>query len=200
MGRYNNCHIYVVDDEPQVCKAVSQILRQKYTVTCFETAEACYSRLSESACRCDLLISDIKMPDMSGLELLERVKRVRPLLEVLLITGYGDIPLAVKAIKAGAWDFIEKPLYRHKLLEAVKTALEKHFLTDPIMGKPLSRKEKEVLKLILAGYSNRQIAEAFGRSIRTVEDQRLRLMRKLEVDNLVDLVQVGQKIDLSEVN
>ncbi|KPK75236.1 MAG: hypothetical protein AMJ79_12010 [Phycisphaerae bacterium SM23_30] len=193
-----NYHIFVVDDEPQVCKAVGQILRQKYKVTCFENAAACFTRLSESGCRCDLLISDIKMPGMSGMELLRKVRRVRPLLTVLLITGYGDIPLAVQAIKAGARDFIEKPLHEDKLLQATESTLQERSFSDTIAGKPLTKREKKILKLIVSGQNNRQIAQALQRSIRTIEDRRRVIMRKLNVHNVVDLVKVAQKIDLTD--
>ncbi len=191
-------HIFVVDDEPKVCKAVSRILQSKYKVTCFETAEACFTRLSISTCRCNLLISDIKMPGMNGMELLRKIRLIRPLLPVLIITGYGDIPLAVEAIKAGAREFIEKPFHQDKLLEATEAALQEYSFSETIAGKPLTKREKKLLRLIVDGQSNRQIAEAFNRSIRTIEDRRRVIMHKLNVNNVAGLVQIAQKINLTD--
>ncbi|MFC1782805.1 response regulator transcription factor [Planctomycetota bacterium] len=198
MGKHRNYHIFVVDDEPQVCKAISRILQQKYKVTSFESAEACLVRLRASACKCNLLISDFKMPGMNGIELLLKVKRIRPRLKVLLITGYGDVSLAVRAMKAGARDFIEKPLHRDKLLEAAESALGEHIIYDPELGKALTKIQREILKLIKKGLTNRQIAEIRGRSIRTIEDHRHKLMRKLGAGNLAELLRIAQKIDLSD--
>ena len=187
-----------MDDEPKICKAVGQILQPKYKVTCFETAEACFTRLSISTCRCDLLISDIKMPGMNGLELLRKIRGIRPLLPVLIITGYGDVPLAVEAIKAGAREFIEKPFHQDKLLEATKATLQEYSFSETIVGKPLTKREMKILQLIVDGQSNRQIAEAFSRSIRTIEDKRHVIMHKLNVNNVAGLVQMAQKMDLTD--
>ena len=200
MGKHRNYRIFVVDDEPQVCKAVSRILRQKYKVTSFNSAQACLARLRASTYKCDLLISDIKMLDMDGLELLRNVKRIRPLLAVLLITGYSDVPLAVRAMKAGARDFIEKPLHRKLLLDAVELTLGEHILYDSKAGKALTKTERKILKLITEGLTNRQIAEIRGCSIRTIEDHRHSLMRKLGARNIAELLRIVQKIDLSDLD
>ncbi len=198
MGKHRNYHIFVVDDEPQVCKAISRILQQKYKVTSFESAEACLARLRVSTCKCNLLISDFKMPGMNGIELLLKVKRIRPRLKVLLITGYGDVPLVKRAWKAGARDFIEKPLHRDELLEAAESALGEHIIYDAELGKALTKTQRKILKLITEGLTNRQIAEIRGRSIRTIEDHRQKLMHKLGVDNAMELWLIAQKIDLSD--
>jgi len=132
------------------------------------------------------------------MELLRKIRLIRPLLPVLIITGYGDIPLAVEAIKAGAREFIEKPFHQDKLLEATEAALQEYSFSETIAGKPLTKREKKLLRLIVDGQSNRQIAEAFNRSIRTIEDRRRVIMHKLNVNNVAGLVQIAQKINLTD--
>ena len=117
--------VFFVDDEPQVRKAVGQTLSQleNCRVQCFGDAGSCLKELKRSDC--DLLITDVNMPKMDSLTLLEEAKRIRPDVEILLVTGYGDVPMAVKAVKAGALDFIEKPLNEATFLPVVKAALRK---------------------------------------------------------------------------
>jgi FixJ family two-component response regulator len=182
-----NPHIFIADDEPAVCRSVSQTLRRcGYKVKCFPDAQQCLQRLQIRSC--DLLITDVRMPRMDGIELVHRAKRIAPWMPILVITGYGDIPMAVRAIKAGAAEFIEKPLQKQSLLEAVRAAIKQQDLGNLLKGKPLTKKELAVLRLILKGSSNKEMAEILNRSIRTVEDHRRHIMRKLDVDSVVDLV------------
>jgi len=179
-------HIFFVDDEPKVCKAVGRTLEQLGSkVSCFACAADCLEQLRFQTC--DLLITDVKMPEMDGIELLTEARRIVPSLPVLVITGYGDIPMAVKAVKAGALDFIEKPLDRQSFLSAVESVLKRNAWADPLLGKLLTRIEIKVLRFILKGKSNKEIAYLRNRSIRTIEDQRNHIFRKFGVDNLVDL-------------
>ena len=179
-------HIFFVDDEPKVCKAVSRTLEQLGSkVSCFACAADCLEQLRSQTC--DLLITDVKMPEMDGIELLVEARRTVPWLQVLVITGYGDIPMAVSALKAGASNFIEKPLDRQSFLSIVKSLLKRNAWGDPLLGKLLTRTERIVLRFILDGKSNKEIAYLRHRSIRTIEDQRSCIFRKFGVDNLVDL-------------
>jgi two-component system response regulator FixJ len=181
-------HVFFVDDEPKVCKMVGRTLEQvSLKVTCFTDPTDCLKQLR---CRtsCDLLITDVKMPGMDGIELLIEVKRIIPSLPVLVITGYGDIPIAVKALKVGALDFIEKPLDRQSFLSAVESALKQDAHSPRPMSGVLTKTEFEVLRLILDGKSNKEMARLQHRSVRSIEDHRSRIMRKLGVNNLVDLV------------
>ncbi len=181
-------HIFFVDDEPAVCKSVSQTLRRSgYKVSCFADAENCLERLQIRDC--DLLVTDVKMPGMDGIELVRRAKCIIPWLPILVITGYGDIPMAVRAVKAGAAEFIEKPLQKQSFLAVVQAILKQQDLGDLLKGKSLSKKEIAVLRLILQGSSNREMAHILHRSIRTIEDHRCHIMRKLGVDSVVELVQ-----------
>lgn len=180
-------HIFLVDDEPEVLKMVGRTLEQAgYEVRCLSEAPDCLEQLR---CQpCDLLITDVKMAEMDGIELLAAAKRIIPLLPVLIITGYGDIPMAVRALKSGASDFIEKPLHREGFLLTVKSILTRIASADPRLNKALTRTETEVLRLILDGKSNKEIAHLRHRSVRTIEAHRSHLMRKLGADNLLDLL------------
>jgi len=106
-------HIFFVDDEEKVLKAVHSTLAQTGAkVSCFKSGTDCLGGLRLQPC--DLLITDVKMPVMDGIELIAQARRIKPHLPVIAVTGYGDIPMAVRALKAGAKDFIEKPLERHQ--------------------------------------------------------------------------------------
>ena len=128
------------------------------------------------------------MPDKDGIELLTEAKRIVPWLPVLVMSSYGDIPLAVKAVKAGAEAFIEKPLQWKDFLKLVQSTVNQNYLSNLLIGKPLTRTEKIILHLILESKSNKAIASILNRSVRTVEVHRSHIMRKLDVDNVVDLV------------
>jgi two-component system response regulator FixJ len=189
--------IFFVDDEPKVRKIVARTLEGLGSrVSCFRCAADCLERLRRKSC--DLLITDVKMPEMDGIELLIEAKKLIPWIPVLVVTGYGDIPMAVKAVKAGAVDFIEKPFDRQAFILAVESALKQTTPSDPLLGKSLTRAEVKVLHLILAGKNNREIASLLNRSKRTVEVHRSRIMRKVGADNLVSLVKRATVLGLIE--
>lgn len=188
--------IYFVDDEPAVCKAVARTLSQLHVeVSCFHSGQECLSHLD--ATPCDLLITDVKMPDMSGLDVLSRAKTIAPWMPVLLVTGYGDIPTAVKAVKMGAVDFIEKPLERERFLSLVGELLENARRWTRLIGKPLTRTEVKVLCYVLEGRNSKEIAHAVDRSIRTIELHRQHIMRKFNADSVVDLIRMVSEMGLA---
>jgi len=187
MTKKHKQQVFIVDDESSVRGAVSEALDQEgFEVTCF--AEACDCLEHLSAQNCDLLITDVKMPEMDGIELTKKARSVIPWLPVLIVTGYGDVPIAISAMKAGATDFIQKPLERQSLLASVKSAIEISDIKDSLAGKSLSETERKVLRLLLKGMSNKEIAKILNRSTRTIEVHRGHIMRKFNVDNLVSLV------------
>jgi len=187
--------IFFVDDEPKIQELVGGIIEKAgFRVSCFASAADCLEKLRTH--RCDLLITDVKLPGMSGLELLAEVKRFFPCLSVVVITGYGDIPMAVRAMKAGAADFIEKPLEKQALLSAVKFALEPITATDPLLRRGLTRAEMRVLRLILDGKTNKETALVLHRSMNTIEVHRKHIMRKLGVNNIVDLVKRATSMEI----
>ncbi len=193
-------HIFFVDDEPAIRKVVSSTLESvEMKVTCFASASECLEQLRSQ--RCDLLITDVKMPEMDGLDLTAEAKRIAPWIAVLVVSGYGDIPMAVRALKVGAVDFVEKPLGRDNLLSAVNSALAQIPPADPLVGRDLTRAEMRVLHYILRGNSNKQTAVILHRSEKTIEVHRNHIMRKLGVDNVVALLKRAAAmglVDLSE--
>ena len=188
-------HIFFVDDEPKIWKAVCRTLEQLDTkVSCFERATDCLEQLRKRGC--DLLITDVKMPEMDGLELLAEVKRMLPKLPVLVITGYGDIPMAVRAIKEGAWNFIEKPFNRQSFLAAAESALKHKAGAEVQALKLLSRAELQILHLVLQGKTSKEIAALRKRKVKTVQDQRTSIYDKLRVRNLAELFRWAVKAGL----
>jgi two-component system response regulator FixJ len=180
-------HIFVVDDNPGMLDVVSLILKSAgFGCTCFISPDDCLHQLNTLSC--DLLITDVKMPGKDGIELLTEAKQIIPWLPVLVITSYANIPMSVKAVKAGAFDFVEKPLDIQNLIPAVESALKQTEPTSPLRGKLLSKTEMGVLRLILLGKSNKETAYMLHRSVRTIEVHRSHIMNKLGVDNIVDLV------------
>ena len=186
--------IFFVDDESQIRKIVQRTIeRHGYDVICFEDGMSCLDELSVGDC--DLLITDVSMPGLDGIELLEKVKKIRPLLDVLIVTGYGDIPMAVRAVKNGAYDFIEKPLDRGRLLPVIQNILSNDEGSE-LKGKKLTRMEKKVLKFIVSGKSNKEIADVLHRSVRTIEDHRNHIMHKFDAKNAVELVKIAIDLEL----
>jgi len=164
------------------------------TVRCFSGADDCLAGLEADSC--DLLITDVKMPGKDGVELLTEVKRRLPWLPVLVITGFGDVPIAVKAMKAGAVDFIEKPLDRDSFLEMVSILLARDTAGSVLQGRSLTRMEIKVLRHVLDGRNNREIAETLHRSCRTVEVHRRHVMQKLCAKNVVELLRQAARLRL----
>jgi FixJ family two-component response regulator len=180
-------HIFFLDDEPTIRDVVRETLEESdFMVSCFGSPIECLACLRSQ--KCDLLITDLKMPEKDGIELLTDIKHLAPWVPVLMITGYGDIPTAVKAVKAGAVDFIEKPMDKKNFVRKINSILEKNVSTHPELGISLTRTETKILKLVLDGQSNKEIAVLLHRSSRTIEVHRAHIMHKLGVDNLVDLV------------
>ena len=182
-------HVFFLDDESKVREVVKETLEEAgIEVTCLAGANECLARLG--AQRCDLLITDLRMPEKSGLELLADVKRLAPWIPVLMITGYGDIPTAVKAMKGGAVDFIEKPLGKRSFLQKVRSILQERMLANASPCGPLTKTETRVLRLIIDGKTNRDIADLIHRSVRTVEVHRAHIMHKFGVSDVVELVKL----------
>ena len=192
-------HVFLVDDEPGVLKMVGRTLeRFGLKVSCFGCGSDCLKELRSETC--DLLITDVKMPEMDGIELLKKVKHLAPWIPVLMITGYGDIQTSVKAIKAGALDFIEKPLVKKDFVRKVKSILKKSASNDTYLGKHLTRTEKKILKLVIDGKRNREIAHLLECSVRTVEEHRAHLKRKLGVNKFLDLFKRAMDMGLVDLS
>lgn len=188
-----SARVVFVDDEPRVCCVVSKTLeRIGIGVRCFSCAEDCLSHIATD--RCDLLITDMRMPDMGGMELLQEVKQQLPWLPVLIVTGYGDVAAAVRAMKAGAADFIEKPLDRDRFIQAVQVLLKRNSGHAALERCALTKTEMKILYLILDGKNSREMAAVLHRSPRTIEVHRGHVMQKMGVSSVIELLR--QAVDM----
>lgn len=193
--------VYVVDDDEAVRDSVQWLLEgQDFRVRCFESAETFLARYDPREVAC--MIVDIRMNGMSGLELQDRlVERGSPL-PIAIITGHGDIPLAVDTMKKGALDFIQKPFKEEQLISLVERMLEQARANfseqqqtasrDGLLAK-LTGREAQVLERIVAGRLNKQIADDLGISIKTVEAHRANIMEKLGANTVADLLKIALK-------
>jgi two-component system, LuxR family, response regulator FixJ len=191
--------IYVIDDDDAVRQSLEFLLKTAgITVRGFESAKAFLDVLPEIRSGC--IITDVRMPELSGIELLRRVKEREIDIPVIVITGHGDITLAVEAMKLGAVDFLEKPFDDDQLLAAVRAALTKDAdaakrnaeladIHNKLEG--LSNRERQVLDGLVAGNANKNIAFDLGISPRTVEIYRANLMTKMAANSLSDLVRMS---------
>ncbi len=195
MKNVRAAHVAFVDDEPRVCSAVRKTLKRAgMDVQCFSCVEDCLTHLATA--RCDLLITDVRMPGRDGLDLLAEVRERLPWIPVLIVTGYADVPLAVRAVKAGAADFVEKPLDRDTFLQTVERLIAQNARPTAFLEESLTRAERRILYQILDGSNNRQIAAALHRSPRTVEVHRRHVMQKLGAVNVIELLQRAADLGL----
>ena len=191
--------IYVIDDDDAVRQSLEFLLKTAgYAVTGFESAKAFLEVLPRLRSGC--IITDVRMPEITGIDLLKKVKDLKPGLPVIIITGHGEIALAVEAMKIGAVDFLEKPFDDDQLLVAIKSTLsqgadqaERNAELSEIHDKlaVLSNRERQVLDGLVAGSANKTIAFDLGISPRTVEIYRANLMTKMAANSLSDLVRMA---------
>ena len=192
-----NAVVHLVDDDEAVRQSLAFMLGSVgLPIRLYESAKVFLESLDPSLCGC--LVTDVRMPEMTGIELLNRIKDRMPLLPAIVITGHGDTPLAVEAMKAGAVDFIEKPFEEEVLLKAVKAALDKAGgENDGQLPEVLSRlatlseRERQVLEGLVAGQANKVIAAVYGISPRTVEVYRANVMTKMQAKSLPELVRMA---------
>jgi two-component system response regulator FixJ len=190
--------IFIVDDDADVRDSLRALLESAlFTVADYDSAK---TFLAAPAPGIGCMIADIRMPDMDGLELQEELARRGIEIPVIVVTGHGDVPLAVRAMKAGAVDFIEKPYDDEVLLASVRRALaagapaRKRAQVDPAIAElvsSLTPREREVLEHLIAGRPNKVIAYELGISPRTVEIHRAHLMEKMRARSLPELVRVA---------
>jgi two-component system response regulator FixJ len=190
----------VVDDDEAVRDSLSALLESKdYIVASFAAAAEFLS--VAATLRPGVLIADIRMPEMDGLELQQRLKERSLQFPLIVITGHGDVPLAVRAMKAGAIDFIEKPFAMDVILDSIAIGCKRLLTTgsqgDDFAAKAaerlseLSPRERDVLKGLLSGLPNKSIAYDLGISPRTVEIHRARVMEKMHARSLSELIRLS---------
>ena len=192
--------VFLVDDEPGMLKALTRLLKAEgFTVRGFTSATTFLEdfRAEELGC----LVLDVAMPELSGLELQQRLTHAGILLPIIFLTGRGDIPMTVQAIKAGAVDFLTKPVNDADLLRAVRAALQRaadqHELISDVAAlqqryASLTPREREVMAHVVAGQLNKQIAADLGTGEQNIKVHRARVMEKMAVTSLADLVRAAE--------
>ncbi|MFV9473660.1 response regulator transcription factor [Advenella sp. RU8] len=195
----DNCTIFIVDDDEAVRDSLRWLLEANgYQVQSFESGEQFLESYDPSMI--SVLIADVRMPGMTGLELQEElIKRNAPL-PIVFITGHGDVPMAVSTMKKGAVDFLEKPFNEADLREVIahmvvqaqdKASIAEQQKNHQELLSRLTSREQQVLGRIVAGRLNKQIADDLNISIKTVEAHRANIMEKLEVTTVADLMKVA---------
>jgi FixJ family two-component response regulator len=201
----NNAIIYIVDDDVSVCRALGLLLRSHgYRVETFTEAAVFLAFKHPKAPSC--LISDMRLPNINGFALQEIMAKQGIATPIIFITGYGDIPMTVKAMKAGAIDFISKPFTEKKLLSAVSLAISRskiqnkkqvEILRIKRLIKTLSPRELEVFGLVAQGLMNKQIASKRGTSLQTIKVHRGRVMQKMQAKTTTELIHLAQKAGIT---
>jgi two-component system, LuxR family, response regulator FixJ len=190
--------VFIVDDDDGVRKGLTLLLTSVgLKVETYSGAQEFLRGFNPARPGC--LVLDVRMPGMSGLELQEKLRADGIDTPVIILTGHGDVPMAVRAVQTGAVDFIEKPFREQLLLDRIQQALsqdakrrqdraETKAIHDRLTG--LTRREREVLKLVVAGKHNRDIAIALGVTVKTIEFHRSKIMQKTQADSVAELVRM----------
>jgi len=195
----------VIDDDASVRKSLSRLLRSAgYTAETFSSAEEFLRREHFDGVGCILL--DVRMPGLSGMDLQEELNKADYHIPIVFVTGHGDIPMTVEAMKKGAVDFLTKPFDDEELLQALRAAIEKdrnaraeHTEVHEIrrLIELLTPRENEILRYVVTGMLNKQIALELGIAEKTVKVHRGRVMEKLGVDSVAELVRLAEKAGIN---
>jgi FixJ family two-component response regulator len=196
--------VFVVDDDVSVRESLELSIRYAgWRCETFASAAQFLERPREAAPSC--LVLDVRLPDLNGLDLQQRVANDRGDMPIIFITGYGDVPMTVEAMKAGAVEFLTKPIADEALLNAIRSAIDRsarviereaelHDITSAYAS--LSRRERQVMALVVAGHLNKQVAAELGVSEITVKAHRGHLMRKMGAGSLAQLVNIAGQLSL----
>jgi FixJ family two-component response regulator len=194
--------VYVVDDDESVRKALARLIRAAgFEVEAFPSAQAFLEReITDRPC---CLVLDIRLPGQSGLDLQTDLGPTQRTMPIIFITGHGTVPASVRAMKAGALDFLQKPFDESELLDGVRRALTRSRDAHAIDAEraalqrrmdTLTARERQVLDLVVTGMLNKQIAAELGAAEKTIKVHRGRVMRKMQADSVADLVRMMQKL------
>jgi len=198
--------VYVLDDEPEMVKALVRLLRAKqFDVRGFTAVRDFLEayRPNETAC----LVLDVAMPELDGLALQRRLTYRGILIPVIFLTGHGDIPMSVRAIKAGATDFLTKPVDKTRLISAVCAALQVAETQRQTVSEiaalsarlaRLTPREREVMEHVVSGQLNKQIAGDLGTGEQNIKLHRMHVMKKMGVESLADLVRAAERLGLGK--
>jgi len=197
--------VYVVDDEPLVRAAIQRLLRSAgFEVQAFASAQQFLDVIRPDAAGC--LVLDVRLPDASGLNLQQTLTAAAIELPIIFITGHGDIPMSVRAMKAGAVEFLTKPFKDQDLLDALRDALARDQSARQQRAELaglqarydlLTPREREVFPLVTQGFLNKQIAADLGTSEKTVKIHRAQVMHKMAANSVADLVRMADKLGLT---
>ncbi|MBL8471531.1 MAG: response regulator transcription factor [Rhodocyclaceae bacterium] len=198
--------VHIVDDEADVREALALLVRSVgLAAASYASAYDFLQRYRPGAAGC--AVFDVRMPGMSGLDLQEKLRRDGIALPIIFMTGHGDVPMAVRAMRAGALDFIEKPFNDQEMLDRIQAAIARDAEARDAAADlrqvaarhaDLTPREREVMQLIVAGRLNKQIADELGLSTRTVELHRAHLMEKMQADSLSHLVRMALALEDAE--
>jgi two-component system response regulator FixJ len=193
--------VYVIDDDEAMRDSLNFLLdAADFHVTLFESAQHFLDALPNAEFGC--VVSDVRMPGIDGIELLKRLKASHNAFPVLIMTGHGDVPLAVEAMKLGAVDFLEKPFEDDRLIGMIDVALKQaesgarsEAAAQDIAARveSLSPRERQVMEGLVAGLSNKMIAREYDISPRTIEVYRANVMTKLQANSLSELVRLAMR-------
>ncbi len=197
--------VFVVDDDVSVRESLEELIRSEgWQAETFASAQEFLARPRISAPSC--LVLDVTLPDLNGLDLQKRIAADRIAMPIIFITGYGDVPMSVKAMKGGAVEFLMKPFGDDVLLDAIRQAIAR---SDAALDQEaengllrqrhasLSRREQEVMALVVCGLLNKRIGFELGITETTVKAHRGRVMRKMEARSLAELVTMSAKLGLA---
>lgn len=196
--------VFVIDDDADIRASIQGLLKSAgLRSEGFERAEQFLrTKLSDSP---SCLILDVSLPGINGLEFQQQLTKAGLRIPIIFVTGHGDIPMSVKAMKSGAVEFLTKPLKRHALLEAIQQALARDSIRRQqqadmaLLQKrydTLSRRQHQVMVLVVSGLLNKQIASELGTTLVTVKLHRAQMMRKMEAKSLAELVRMAEKLRL----
>src|SRR5215475_4342676 len=197
--------VLIVDDDPEVCEAIKDLLGSVglHSKTYASASAFLGSKLPDQT---SCLVVDVRLPGLSGFDIQAELAKVNVNIPIIFITGYGDVPMSVKAIKAGAIEFLTKPVREQDLLDAVRAALERDRSRREydqetrelrVRFEGLSAREREIMALVTSGLMNKQIAGEIGVSEVTVKVHRHNVMKKLGAKSLADLVRIADLLGVS---
>jgi FixJ family two-component response regulator len=198
--------VYILDDEPDMVKALARLLRaNRFEVRGFTSGHAFLEACQPQNPAC--LVLDVAMPELNGLELQQRLTHQGILIPIIFLTGQGDIPMSVRAIKAGATDFLTKPVDSAALIQAVRTALQAAEVRRQTIAEnealavrlaSLTPREREVMEHVVSGQLNKQIAYDLGTGEQNIKLHRAHIMKKMGVSSLADLVRAAGRLGIGK--